>query len=125
MPLLESPVCRILSPLGLSGQECLHTEATAARFFELGGFDDHGVQSLLMKNRFQRRCDAGSDIAAVDDDPIAHEAMGLIGGEQVNPLPEFMKRGKSLTGIRPRKNQCRFIVERAEASVEVVAIRIV
>src|ERR1700733_12012317 len=105
-------------------QQRLHAETAAAGFFELGGFDDYRGQPLLMKNRFQRRRHIGSEIAAVDDDAIAHEAVSLFGGEQVNSFPEFVQRRKSVGRVCPWKDQGRFVAERAEASVEVVAIRI-
>ncbi len=62
------------------------------------------------------------DVVAVNDDSIAHKAMSLLGGEQVNALPEFVKRGERFGGIRARENQCGFVVERAQTSVEVIAI---
>ena len=77
-----------------------------------------------MKDRFQGRRDVGSDIAAIDDDSITHETMGLLGGEQMNSLPEFMKRGEGLGRIGAGKDQRRFVVEWTQAGIEVVAIRI-
>ena len=64
------------------------------------------------------------DVAAVDYDAVSHEAVSFLGGEQVNPLPDFVQSRESLGGIRAGKDQCSFIVERAQAGVEMVAIRI-
>jgi len=86
-------------------QKRFHAEATAAGFFELGSFDDHGAESLLVKNRFQLWGDAGRDIAVVDHDSVCHKAMGLVGGEQVDSLPQFVQRGQSVAGEGSGENE--------------------
>ena len=59
-------------------QEEFHTETTATGIFEFGGIADDRLESLFSKDDFQLRAGVRLGVAAVDDDSVSHEVVGLL-----------------------------------------------
>ena len=62
-----------------------------------------GRETFLLRIASNGRRHVRRDVAAVDYDAVAHEAMGLVGGEQVDPLPELVERASASAEYAPGK----------------------
>ena len=58
----------------------------------------------MTENGVQLRSHVGDDVGSVDNNPVSHKAMSLVGGEQVNAWPIFMQRGKSFQNRHPERS---------------------
>src|SRR5579859_57531 len=106
----------------LGRQKCFHAETASPGFFELGGVDQNWGQSFVLQNRFELPRDVRRDVALVDDNGISHEVVGFLGVEKMQPLPMLVQSGESLGIERSREYESGFVVERAQACVQVIAV---
>ena len=76
----------------------------------------------MVKDALELWGQMGSDVAAVDNDTVSHEVMRFLGIEKVNALPVPMNGREGIGVESSSEDQHRLLVERAEASIEVIAI---
>src|SRR5579872_2295646 len=112
----DNGFCKILR------QEGLHAEAASAGFFEFGGVDENGGQSLLAKIGLDLRRDVRGDVVIVQDDAVAHELVGLFCIEEVKAFPALVEGGERFGGEGSDENQGGIVVQRTEAGVEVITV---
>ena len=83
-----------------------------------------GVRPSWRRMVVQLRRHAGRDVVSIDHNSVSHKVMGLIGVQEMNSFPTLMQDSQGFGGKRSGENQSRLGIQRAQACVQVIAIRI-